>query len=296
MTYIPTGAGAALHRELRDVRTITKAPGTFIDGPRILVGPFNWKDDGKEHGFSISAARYKSREGSTLRAWIRRQMTKDTYYARGCRAAANSPSQQKFDAMGGPCQKVWRGWTSRYPMPPKIWKGEWPFVRTVHPTTGEDWGIYIKFTASSVSIKWKKIQKSIFAKIWNFIKKVVSFIVETLKDMFAVLAAMACMLAKGKLAQVSTMQQSKTPLTAGEIAAAKRMGLSDKQIADLAKSKKTGVIDSQSATAIGNAIISNVCGVDPPMLPPASSTPWLLWGVVGVVGLVGTAVLLKKGK
>ncbi|KKL56132.1 hypothetical protein LCGC14_2248500, partial [marine sediment metagenome] len=153
-------------------------------------------------------------------------------------------------------------------------------------------GVYVEFKSNAFKVIWKKVPRGTFGKIWDFIKSVVSFIIETIQDMFALLKGVACLLAQTKLNEVAQVAQKKKKMDANLEQSLSMFGIEKGTISKLRKSSETGVIDQEAATTIGNAIISNMCGIPPPMAS-GTGTPWLLWGVVGIVALVGGAILIK---
>lgn len=190
--------------------------------------------------------------------------------------------------LGGRCTNKFKTWSISKRIPPKVWRGQIPMARTKHPTTGREWGIYIHFDDNTLRVRWKPIPRNIFARIWDAIIAVVSFIIKTVKELFGFLMSLGCILANSRLQTVTNIAEGKEKLTPAHKAALTAAGAPPGAVEALAKDPTVKV-----ATEIGNAIVSTVCKVDPPLAQDTGPN-WLLWGAVGVVGVIGVLVLVRR--
>ena len=305
MTYIQTGAGAALlDPNLAKITTGRREkPGSFLTGPRIIVGPFNWLDDGKEHSWSASQKWFGSVAGRSTQAWIAAKLGQIAVnYKNSCDIAGGAfgpttgpmtLAQQWRLGLGGKCTRSHKTWGIDKEIPPGAWTGKIPLAKTKHETTGQWWGIFVTFNDNAFTVTWKKIQKTFFQKLWDFIVSVVSFIVDTIQKLYDVFKMVACALAKKYLDEAAAIARKEKKLDAPFEKVLSGFGVEKGDLDKLRKSGDTGLIDDETATAIGNAVVASVCKVPPPLGQPPK-TPWLLYGAVGVVGVIGILALLKR--
>lgn len=288
MTYYH-GIGAVPGSVIRPggIAPLQKRAPVFIGGPRVQVGPFNFGAKGST--VHLTQAWFGSREGAATQKWVGLHLAK---FGKTCNLP-NLTNNAFFDQFFT-CAKSWKGWSINKNLPIAIWKGDYPLVKTQHPTTKEWWGIYIRFTTGKMSVTFKKVPRSTFGAIWDAITTVVSFIIDTVSALLDLFKLAACAIAQQNLNQLSLFASGKATLSAADIAKYKKMGLTEAQINKL----KTAPTSSNTAL-VGKIVSTAVCGpgANPAVGALEEGIPTWVW-ILATAGGVGALGLwaLKKAK
>lgn len=271
-------------------------PGTFSGGPQIVVGPFIFADNGKTQKRRYSKRWYEDAVGSSIRNWVR------------SRLGDILPKWRSLCLMPGPvptlpnmyvCTSEYKGWGARGKrdkLPLQVWNGNTPVAKTQHEKTGKWWGIYVEFRTGEVIVTFKEVPRTFFEKIWDLIVTVVSFIVDTIRDLYSIFKGIACAYAKKELDKISEIARGEKALDKATASMLSGFGVTAKDMKEIRESGEKGTtIDEKTATTIGNAVVSSICNTDPPF-PQETGPSWLLWAGAGGVGLIALVILFKKKK
>ncbi|KKK69252.1 hypothetical protein LCGC14_2935910, partial [marine sediment metagenome] len=168
---------------------IMKVPAPLLDGPRILVGPFNFPAKGKGSKVMLAA--------SLLSGGSARSKGRDTFRWIFARLVDQMTATKSFEILGCqqrfwfdgktkniyyPCAKATEfDWftlpTDRRDYSLLFFSGKHPLVRTYNKETKSDWGLFAKWTDEGITIEFKPIEKGFWAKLWDAIVSVISTIV-----------------------------------------------------------------------------------------------------------------------
>jgi len=145
--------------------------------------------------------------------------------------------------------------------------GPWhqlPVYRFTHPVKNESWGVYVnidnygnyKFTVKKV-VKHPSWLSSLWSTVWGAIKELVAKVVQFLGEIYDILKAAACSMAKPYLTDLQKIadQDYKDMDLVATNAKFGQLGVSPEQLSLLA----SGDIRVQAAMAIGQEVAARLC-------------------------------------
>lgn len=275
---------------------VIKAPGRFIDGEQVLIGPFMFSAE-REGPFSFSCSfdLYNRRpDVRELWNWSFEQVNNVSmkaieFHGPGCPAGTQWWQTKKLDgksclwsyfvgsgnfipklsnyperadpATGGipvPCGAIW----SR-----KLLNGSDPIAKFKHPKNGQDWGVFLSVDGTGVTWEFKKVEPGFWAKLWGWIKWVGAKLVSFIQDVFRALKAAACQSANIQLEKLAVSAEGKVQLPMEEkMALSAATGLPPQAI-DKVASEPT----AQLAREIGSKVIAAFCKGDGEEPSPGST-------------------------
>jgi len=280
------------------LNTTQKRAPLRLTGPQLQVGPFTFPKaeiDGpnKRSSYTVRVSdliawtRTNNKPIGThpLLVWLTQRV--------GDGARANRNKTFVADGRTFTFEKFnvhsWKGWGFPDGAPKKMLEGKAPVLKVKHYSTGERWGLYLKWEHDTITVTVKPNPPDFWDKLWKFVKELVMIVVKTVEGMFDVLKGAMCLLAKQKMAAIGQAAAGKTALTPDQKNELLRLGVGKQQLDLITTGGAT--LTSAMATAIATQISTALCGADaPPPGPKESSFPTAL---VLAGGLVAALVVFK---
>lgn len=254
-------------------------------GPRMLVGPFNFSATKPSH-LKITQQQFGSRDGMAIQAFVGQmlgQVTAKTRYL--CTQGSPMPLW-----WGQRCMKDYKGWSVDTLMPINLWDGKLPIAVSQPKATAEQleqaktnqelgkqigclynaqgkligcrkfkpWGLYAKFEKGSVRFTFKPIETGLFDRIFGLVAGVVSTLItsiaEVLEYALDLMKDLACAAAEPAMKQL--MAYATGSISLG-VPPTKPAGMSAEEYANQRKGwdavKQAGIPNSEVAKLRGKA-------------------------------------------
>lgn len=268
-------------------------PGRLRDGPQVQIGPFMFSAD-RDGPFSFSASfslMLKRPDVKALGQWTLDQVGRISTKLLPATGPGNPAGQQwTFKKLDGE-QAIWGFRTglfvpqlSNYPnrdsgsgivvgktqlWSTKLLSGEKPVAKFKHPKKNEDWGVFCKIGDGKFTWTFKKVNKSWWGRLWDWLKSLVARLVDFIQDVFRALKAGVCMAAQTQLEKLAVSAEGKVKLPESEKLALSAATGVPPQAIDQVASEPT----SQLARDVGAKVIAAFCKPEPGPPSPGPTEP-----------------------